>query len=164
MRGTYMKTVKNRELLVRTNDDNVNNNDGEDNNNNVIKNLKNTTNSDCLNYLTTQWTTLHQCDQQWQKQYIKCGSATLSHMQGTMGKIRKQTLVRPCITISRTSHEGKVTILQNKQLQTDRTIRNNEPDIMIRDNEKGTCMLIDVAIPEDRNVITKKSEKISTYR
>jgi len=32
---------------------------------------------------------------------------------------------------------------------------------MIRDNEKGTSMLIDVAIPENRNVITKKTEKIS---
>jgi hypothetical protein len=26
---------------------------------------------------------------------------------------------------------------------------------MIRDNEKGTCMLIDVAIPGDKNVIKK---------
>jgi hypothetical protein len=35
---------------------------------------------------------------------------------------------------------------------------------MIRDNEKGTCMLIKVAIPEDRSVITKKAEKITTCR
>jgi phage pi2 protein 07 len=35
---------------------------------------------------------------------------------------------------------------------------------MIRDNEKGTCTLINVAVPEDRIVITKKAEKISTYR
>jgi hypothetical protein len=45
-------------------------------------------------------------------------------------------------------------------VQTDRTIPNNKPDIIIRDNEKGTCMLIDVAIPEDRNVIKKEAEKI----
>ena len=32
---------------------------------------------------------------------------------------------------------------------------NNKPDIIIRDNEKGTCMLIDVAISGDRNVIKK---------
>jgi len=30
---------------------------------------------------------------------------------------------------------------------------NNKPDIIICDNEKGTCMLIDVAISGDRNVI-----------
>ena len=52
-----------------------------------------------------------------------------------------------------TSQEGKVTILWNQQVQTDRTIPNNKPDIIIRDNEKGTCMLIDVAISGDRNVI-----------
>jgi len=47
-------------------------------------------------------------------------------------------------------------------MQTDRTIPNNKPDIIIRDNEKRTCMLIlvDVAIPGDRNVIKKEAEKI----
>jgi hypothetical protein len=45
-------------------------------------------------------------------------------------------------------------------VQTDRTIPNNKPDIIIRDNEKGTCILIDVAISGDRNVIKKEAEKI----
>jgi hypothetical protein len=57
------------------------------------------------------------------------------------------------------SQGGKVTILWNQQVQTDRTIPNNKPDIIIRDNEKGTCMLIDVAISGDRNVITKRSRE-----
>jgi hypothetical protein len=34
----------------------------------------------------------------------------------------------------------------------------------MRDNEKGTCMLIDVAIPGDRNVIKKEAEKIIKYK
>ena len=59
---------------------------------------------------------------------------------------------------------GKVTILWNQQIQTDRTIPNNKPDITIRDNEKGTCMLIDVAISGDRNVIKKEAEKILKYK
>jgi hypothetical protein len=59
-----------------------------------------------------------------------------------------------------TSQGGTVTILWNQQLQTDSTIPNNKSDIIIRDNEKGTCMLIDVAISEDRNVIKKEAEKI----
>jgi hypothetical protein len=63
-----------------------------------------------------------------------------------------------------TSQEGKVTILWNQQVQTDRTIPNNKPDIIIRDNEKKTCMLIDVAIPGDRNVIKKEAEKILKYK
>jgi hypothetical protein len=39
-------------------------------------------------------------------------------------------------------------------------IPNNKPDIIIRDNEKRICMLIDVAIPGGRNVIKKEVEKI----
>jgi hypothetical protein len=45
-------------------------------------------------------------------------------------------------------------------VKTDRTVSNSKPDIIIRDKEKGTCMLIDVPIPGDRNVIKKESEKI----
>jgi len=52
-----------------------------------------------------------------------------------------------------TRRGGRVTMLWNQQVQTDRTIPNNKPNIIIRDNEKGTCMLIDVAISRDRNVI-----------
>jgi hypothetical protein len=63
-----------------------------------------------------------------------------------------------------TSRGGKVTILWNQQVQTDRTIPNNKPDIVIRDNEKGTCMLIDVAIPGDRKVIQKEAENILKYK
>jgi hypothetical protein len=62
-----------------------------------------------------------------------------------------------------TSQGSKVTILWNQQVQTDRTVPNNKPDI-IRDNEKGTCMLIDVAISGDRNVIKKEEEKILKYK
>ena len=57
-----------------------------------------------------------------------------------------------------------MTILWNQQVQTDRTIPNNKPDIIIRDNEAGTCMLIDVAISRVRNVIKKEAEKILKYK
>ena len=36
--------------------------------------------------------------------------------------------------------------------------------IIIRDNEKGTCMLVDVAISGDKNVIKKEAEKILKYK
>jgi len=49
-------------------------------------------------------------------------------------------------------------------VQTGRTIPNNKTDIIIRDNEKRTCMLIDVAISGDRNVIKKEAEKILKYK
>ena len=63
-----------------------------------------------------------------------------------------------------TSQGGKVSILWNQQVQTDRTIPNNKPDIIIRDNEKGTSMFIDAAISGDRNVIKKEVEKILKYK
>jgi hypothetical protein len=42
-----------------------------------------------------------------------------------------------------TSRVGKVTILWKQWVQTDRTVpNNNKLDIIIRDNETGTCMLM----------------------
>jgi len=63
-----------------------------------------------------------------------------------------------------TGQGGNVTILWNQQVQTDRTIPNNKPDIIIRDNKKRTCRLIDVAISGDRNVIKKEVEEILKYK
>ena len=45
-------------------------------------------------------------------------------------------------------------------MQTDGTIPNNKPDIKIFHNKRGICVLIDVAIPGDRNVIKKEAEKV----
>ena len=58
-----------------------------------------------------------------------------------------------------TSHEGKLTALWYQQVQTNRTIPNNKLEVIICDNEKGTCMLIDVSISRDRNVIKNDDEK-----
>jgi hypothetical protein len=49
-------------------------------------------------------------------------------------------------------------------VQTDRTVPNYKPYIIIRDNEKRTRMLIDVAISGDRNMIKKEAEKILKYK
>jgi hypothetical protein len=46
----------------------------------------------------------------------------------------------------------------------DNNNNNNKPDIIIRDNNRETCMLIDVAIPGDRNVIKKEVAKILKYK
>jgi hypothetical protein len=76
--------------------------------------------------------------------------------QGNRGEIRQRTLVGPFTKICRNKSEGKVATLWNHQVRTDRTIPNNKPDNIIRDNKQDTSMLIDVAIPGDRNVIKKK--------
>ena len=77
-------------------------------------------------------------------------TATLQHMQGNRGTIRQKRWYELVPKSVETSQGDKVTILWNQQVQTDRTIPNNKPDVIIRDNEKGTCMLIDVAISGDR--------------
>jgi len=60
-----------------------------------------------------------------------------------------------------TSPGGTLTTLWTRQAQTGRTIPKNKPDIIIRDNDKGTCLVIDVAVSgDDRNVVKKEAEEI----
>ena len=49
-------------------------------------------------------------------------------------------------------------------MRTDRTVANNKPDIVLCDDKQGTCMLMDVTIPADRNVIKKGAGKILKYK
>jgi hypothetical protein len=85
-------------------------------------------------------------------------------MQGNRGTIRSKNWYEHVPKSGETSRGGKVNILWNQQIQTDRTIPNNKPDIVLHDYEKETCMLLDVAIPGDRNVIQKEDEKILKYK
>jgi len=85
-------------------------------------------------------------------------------MQGNRGKIGQKLWYELEPKSVETSQGGKVNILWNQQVQTDRNIPNKKPDIIIRDNEKGTCMLIDVTISGDRNVIKNEAEKILKYK
>jgi len=49
-------------------------------------------------------------------------------------------------------------------VQIGRTIPKNKPDIIIHDTDKGTCLVIDVAISgDDRNVIKKEAKEILLY-
>jgi hypothetical protein len=46
---------------------------------------------------------------------------------------------------------------------TDLTIRNNEPDIKIRANAKGTLPLIDIIMLGERNTMMTEAENILKY-
>ena len=48
-----------------------------------------------------------------------------------------------------------VTVLWNQAVHTDREVTANRPDIIIKNKKEETCILIDVAIPADRNVVRK---------
>jgi len=69
------------------------------------------------------------------------------------GKIRQQTLVYE-------NQSKQIMKVRNQQVQTNRTIAISKLDIIICDNKQGTCILIDVAIPGDRNMIKREVEKI----
>jgi hypothetical protein len=55
-------------------------------------------------------------------------------------------------------HED-VTVLWNQGIQTDREVLENRPDIIIKNKKDKICLLIDAAVPSDRNVIQKEYEK-----
>jgi hypothetical protein len=48
-------------------------------------------------------------------------------------------------------------------VQSNRTIPNDKPDVVIHDKQQ-TCILLDVSIPGDINVIKKEAEKILKYK
>ena len=49
-------------------------------------------------------------------------------------------------------------------VHTDKTINANKPDIIIKDKQEKICMLIDKAVPSDRNSSIKVAEKLSKYK
>ena len=62
------------------------------------------------------------------------------------------------------NEEGDATVLWNQAVHTDREITANRPDIILKNNKEKTCTLIDVAIPEERNVVQKEAEKKLKYQ
>jgi len=56
-----------------------------------------------------------------------------------------------------------VTVLWNQAVHTDRAVITNRPDIIIKRKEK-TCIVIDVTVPADRNVVLKEAEKKLKYK
>jgi len=58
-----------------------------------------------------------------------------------------------------------VTVLWNQAVQTSREVTANRSDIIIKNKQEKTCILmIDVAIPADRNVVQKEAEKKLKYK
>ena len=68
------------------------------------------------------------------------------------------------VAICGKGHDGKVTILRNELLETGRTVHNRKPDVIIRDNNKGSCVLIMWQFEDDRNVTKNEAQKIPKYK
>jgi hypothetical protein len=61
-------------------------------------------------------------------------------------------------------HHEDITVLWNQGVQTDREVLANRPDIIIKNMKDTIFLLIDVAIPSDRNVIQKESDNKLKYK
>jgi hypothetical protein len=48
-------------------------------------------------------------------------------------------------------------VLWNQAVNTDKEVTANRPDIIIKTKKRKKCILIDVAIPADRNVMQKEA-------
>jgi hypothetical protein len=59
--------------------------------------------------------------------------------------------------------EGKVAMLWNQAVHTDRDVTANTPDVINKNKKEKTCTLIDVAIQADRNVLQKEAENKLKY-
>jgi len=90
-----------------------------------------------------QWNTSYQHDQYWQKRKTKRHKRVCTELHFNICKEIGVKLYNehwsdhvPKSVVK--SHEGKVTILWNQKVRTNRT--NNKLGIIISDNKKGTCM------------------------
>ena len=59
---------------------------------------------------------------------------------------------------------NKVTILWDMPVQTNKEIKANRPDKVVKDKEKRTCLLIDMSIPNGKKHLFKTVEKLPKYK
>ena len=55
-------------------------------------------------------------------------------------------------------------MLWYQAVHTDREVTANRADIIFKNQKDETCIVIDVAIPEDRNVVQKEAENKLKYK
>jgi len=60
--------------------------------------------------------------------------------------------------------EGDVTVLWNQAMHTDREVRTNRPDIIIKNKKDKTCTLTDMVTPADKNAVQTEAEKKLKYK
>ena len=59
---------------------------------------------------------------------------------------------------------NEITILWNHSIITDRKILANRPDVVIHDRKSKSWMLIDISVPDDKNIALKEAEKMIKYK
>uniref|UniRef100_A0A669EZW7 Reverse transcriptase domain-containing protein n=1 Tax=Oreochromis niloticus TaxID=8128 RepID=A0A669EZW7_ORENI len=67
-------------------------------------------------------------------------------------------------TPPRVMENDRAKILWDFQMQTDKMVVANQPDIVVVDKQKKTAVVIDVAVPNDSNIRKKEHEKLEKYQ
>lgn len=62
------------------------------------------------------------------------------------------------------TENSNVTILWDMPIHTDKEIRANRPDIVVKLKNERQCFLIDMSVPSDDNTSVKLMEKLSKYK
>jgi len=60
--------------------------------------------------------------------------------------------------------DGDVRVLWNQAVHTDREVRRNRTDVIIKNKKKKTCTQIDMALPGGRNIVQREAEKKLKYK
>ena len=58
----------------------------------------------------------------------------------------------------------RATIPWDTPIQTDKEIKANRPDIVVKDKKERTCLLIDMSIPTEMSTSLKIMEKLTKYK
>jgi hypothetical protein len=58
----------------------------------------------------------------------------------------------------------RVINVNSTTIMWDRTVLAKSPDVIIHDEKEKTCLLIDIALPDDSNFNTKENEKLRKYQ
>ena len=61
------------------------------------------------------------------------------------------------------TENGVIKVLWDFDIQTDKHVTSNRPEIVIVDKKEKSLKLIDVSIPDDMNIVLKRIEKIEKY-
>jgi len=81
-----------------------------------------------------------------------------------MARARARTHTHTHTHTSQCMNWKMLTVLWNQAVHTDREVTANWLDILIKNKKEKTCVLIDVAISADRNVVKKEAEKKLKYK
>ena len=58
---------------------------------------------------------------------------------------------------------GEIKVLWDFMIQCDHHIECRKPDIVVVEKEEKKCLIVDIAIPDDKNVGVKEEEKVQKY-